>query len=247
MPRFNLVTLEAHRLPTGAYGYSAVGLEKLGASEYTVATIIVDVSGSVDGFVTDMEAALKEIVKSLRLSPRADNLLLRFVTFSDTLEEVHGYKLLDDCNPDDYDGSLVIRYSTALYDASENAIAAAVDFGQRLTDDHYLVNGAVYIITDGCDNQSRMGAADVAKALKSAHKREALESLISILIGVNINDPAVASELARFNQEAGFSQYVELKDAKKSTLAQLAGFVSKSVSSQSNALGTGGPSGQLTF
>jgi len=239
--------METHQLPTGSYGYSAVGLEKLGASEYTLAVIVCDVSGSVAGFKSEMERAIKEIVKSCRYSPRSHNLMLRLVTFSETLEESHGYKLLEDCKPEDYDGVLSIRTLTALYDAAENAVVAAIDYGRRLTEEDYLVNAAVYVITDGCDNRSTVGPGDVARALARAKKEEALESLVSILVGVNMQDRQVEQVLNEFHRNAGFTQFVSLPDATAKTLAKLAEFVSKSISSQSQALGSGGPSQPLTF
>lgn len=47
--------------------------------------------------------------------------------------------------------------------------------------------------------------------------------------------------------DAGFTQYVEVDNATDAKLAKLADFVSRSVSSQSQALGSGGPSKALTF
>jgi len=70
---------------------------------------------------------------------------------------------------------------------------------------------------------------------------------VSILIGVNITDSMVSQALNDFNTRAGFTQYVEIGNASKSTLAKLAQFVSKSISSQSQALGTGSASASLTF
>ena len=45
----------------------------------------------------------------------------------------------------------------------------------------------------------------------------------------------------------GFTQYVAIADANATTIAKLGDFVSRSISSQSQALGTGGPSQSLTF
>ena len=78
-------------------------------------------------------------------------------------------------------------------------------------------------------------------------KSEALESILSILVGVNVNDPSVSQWLKALHQNAGFTQYVELGDAKAATLAKLADFISRSISAQSQALGTGGPSQSLSF
>lgn len=231
----------------GHFGFSAVKMDDLGASEYTLVVVVEDHSGSVVDFRTDMENALKEIVNACAFSDRADNLLLRVVRFDDYSEEIHGFKLLSQCNVDDYNGVLVPGNMTALYDASVDGIESVGNFGKELQDQDFNVNAIVFVVTDGCDNRSKTTPKQVSEALKKAVKSECLESLVSILIGVNITDPTVAGELQKFNTEAGFTQYVELKDANKNTLAKLAQFVSKSISSQSQALGTGTRSSSITF
>ena len=246
MPKFGDTSeLQTHK--TGNFAFSAAKIENLGASEYTLATIVADRSGSTSGFQNDMENALKEIVKALQLSPRADNLLLRFVSFDNNLLEVHGFKLLQDCQQDDYANTLSPGGSTALFDSTLNGIEATVNYGKQLTDQDFDCNGILFVVTDGCDNCSTFGKPQVKDALAKIVSSEVLESMLSILIGVNITDTYVARELDTFNREAGFSQYVELKDADKSTLAKLAKFVSQSISSQSQALGTGAPSKSLNF
>jgi hypothetical protein len=239
--------LEQHNLPADNFGYSAARITDLGASEYTLVTIVCDVSGSVDGFRREMEKALKEIVKACRYSPRADNLMLRLLTFSNLMGEVHGFKPLPECKEDDYGGCLNTGGSTALFDATANAVSATHDYGKRLAASDFSTNAIVVVITDGMDNASAQGAVSVKKVLARAVNDEALESMVSILIGVNMAEQAVADALDKFRQEAGLTQFVALADASYKTLAKLAQFVSKSISSQSQALGTGGPSKPLTF
>ena len=60
-------------------------------------------------------------------------------------------------------------------------------------------------------------------------------------------DQTLSRILTDFSKTAGFTQYVELGNANAATLAKLADFVSRSISSQSQSLGTGGPSQSLTF
>src|SRR5829696_5087520 len=106
MPILNNASLDAVTLPNSHYGYSATRLDELGATEYTVVTIACDVSGSTAAFTFEMESALARIVQACKSSPRADNLLLRLVAFDDTLSELHGFKLLENCNVTDYGGVL---------------------------------------------------------------------------------------------------------------------------------------------
>jgi len=246
MPILNSVNMEAHRIGGSNFGFSAKRIDELGASEYTLGLVIVDVSGSVASYRTEIEAAIKEIVRSCRHNPRADNMMLRLVIFDTAVTEVHGFKPLTECNEDDYDGCAQIGGMTALYDASYSGIKSATQYGADLTKQDFDVNAAVFVITDGADNASRVTPQMVKEALDEAVTSEALESITAVLIGVNAAGP-LNQYLQRFQQEAGFTQYVCIADATAKTLARLGKFVSQSFSSQSQALGTGGPSQSLAF
>lgn len=230
-----------------SYGFSSTRIQDLGAAEYTLVTIAADVSGSVAGFERDIERAIKEVVNACRHSPRADNLMLRLVMFDQNLVEIHGFKPLMGCAPADYDGCLRIGGTTALLDASHNAVAAVAQYGKDLSDNDFDVNGIVFVITDGGDNASSMTTADVKKAFKKAIRSEALESLLSILVGVNVGSSQVGAVLAQLHKDVGFDRYLELAKADAATLAKLADFVSRSISAQSQALGTGAASVSLSF
>jgi len=118
-----------------------------------------------------------------------------------------------------------------------------------LNDADYDVNAIVFLITDGMDNESgSIDAKSVGSELTQAMMDEDLESIMSILIGVGVGNYAqVSTYLDEFKNDAGLSQYVEMKDANEKTLAKLAAFISKSVSSQSQSLGSGGCSQTLQF
>lgn len=240
--------LTDHNLQTDNFGYSAVGLDALGASEYTLVTIVIDRSGSVASFLTELTACLKAIVTSCESSPRKDNLMLRIVQFGDDIAEIHGFKLLANCKPDDYTNAIQIGGNTALFDAASNAINAMSDWGKQLNDQDYTVNAVAFVMTDGGNNAGKdVSGASVKTALKDATKDEKLESLTSILIGVNVQDPSLKDELDKFHKEAGFTQFVDVGKADAKNLARLAAFVSKSISSVSQAKATGGPSQPVTF
>jgi uncharacterized protein YegL len=250
MPKFNDENTEFQNGQTGHYGFSAVSINTLESSEYTLVTIVLDESGSTSPFRTEMESCLKEIVKACKQSPRADYLLVRLVAFAQKMSEIHGFIPLDRCDLDNYDGVCGNNGNgsmTALYDSSENAILSSLKFATDLSDQDYDVNGIVFVITDGEDNASSSGQKEVKNALQKCTNTEQMESLVSILIGVNIQSSVLSSYIDKFSADAGFSQCINLKDASVNTLAKLAEFVSRSISSQSQALGTGGPSQSLVF
>lgn len=248
MPKLD-TDMDIQHIGGSTYKFSAVRPEKLGATEYTLATVVLDRSGSVSNFRDEIEKALKASVEACGQSPRADNLLLRVVTFGDDVEEIHGFKPLPECHLDDYTGVPKIRGCTALYDATYTAIQATIQQGQTLSAADMDVNGIVIVVTDGCEyptNNSRATRKMVKDAINQAVTSEALESLRPVLVGVNVQG-TVNQQLDEFRTEAGFDQYVALSDANPKTLAKLAAFISKSISSQSQALGTGGASKALTF
>ena len=225
----------------GTFGYSAVGMGKLGGTEYTLATIVRDVSGSVQDFVNELNAATAEIVKACKHSPRHENLLVRLVDFSTQVMERHGFKLLEDCDPVEYLSGgkyeATIYDMTALYDAALDGIGAAIDFGAQLTKDDYSVNGCVYVITDGLRNCGKVtNAVAIRRALDRVKSEEAMESLIVVLIGVNVTDSSVSRHLKELERDGGFTKYLEVKDAKEGGLAKISQFVSKSISTESQKI-----------
>ena len=68
-----------------------------------------------------------------------------------------------------------------------------------------------------------------------------------VLIGVNTDTGGLNQWLETFKNDAGFQQYVAIGDATEGALAKLGGFISQSISSQSQALNSGGPSKSLSF
>ena len=179
MPVLNNTDLDQVTLPNSHYGYSATRLEDLGATEYTIATIVCDVSGSTAAFTFDMESAINKIVQACKFSPRADNLLLRLVAFDDNLSELHGFKLLENCNLVDYGGVLRSGGSTALYDAAENAIASTINYGQKLAGGDFSANAIFFVLTDGMDNASKLPARSVKDALARAARARSDRCLAS--------------------------------------------------------------------
>jgi len=249
MPKFADMNqdLEQHTIGGTHFGFSAAKIGNLGATEYTLATLVVDVSGSVGRYRQEMEGAIKTCVQACRKSDRADNLMLRVLLFDTQLQEFHGFKPLPDCNEADYDGCLPSGGMTALFDASFSAVKAMTQYGADLTKIDYAVNGALFVITDGMDNASKATCKMVAEAIEDARTSEALESIMPVLIGVNTDAGGLNQWLETFKNDAGFQQYVAIGDATEGALAKLGGFISQSISSQSQALNSGGPSKSLSF
>lgn len=245
MPNLN-DGLEAFELQTNNFGFSGERIDGLDATEYTLVTLVVDTSGSTHHLRPEIRAAVSKVVESCAKSPRKDNLMIRVCEFGTNFSEIHGFKKLNTIGKDDYASAFTGSGMTALCDAAENAVAATTAYGQTLTTNGYQVNGIVFLLTDGGENASKATESSVNDALKAAVKSEALESLITILIGINL-DSGTDTVLDTFKKKVGITQYLNIGEATPGKLAKLADFVSKSISSQSQSLGSGGPSKTLTF
>jgi uncharacterized protein YegL len=231
---------------TQAFKFSAIRIEHLGATEYTLVTIAIDVTGSTSSFAAELKRSLITAVESCKKSPRAANLLLRVILFSSSLpgglEELHGFKPLADVDPANYP-DFQPNGMTPLHDAAYSAVGAVNAYAKRLMDSDFLANGIVFVITDGEDNASVTTPTLIKAEMERGTKSEEIESLIGIVIGVN--DSSCLAALTRFASDSGM-QYISGGEATKGKLAKLAAFVSQSISSASQSLGTGGPSKNIS-
>ena len=248
MPLFDTDGADTHKTTGSGFHFSGAKLSSLGASEYTLVGIACDRSPSVAPFATEIEGCLSSSLEGCQRSPRVDNLLVRLTRFHEELDEVHGFRPLADCHLGSYPGFLKPGgRGTSLHDASTELVDSLATYGKLLSDQDYTVNGLVVILTDGMDNASKFRPKDVKAALDRARMSESLESIVTILIGINVTDPSVGQYLQRFKDEVGFQQYVEAKDASPKTFAKIAGFISRSVSSQSQSVGSKQASQPVSF
>ena len=229
------------------FKFSGTTIDQLGASEYTIATIVLDASGSVGSFKPELEKCLKTILKSCKKSPRAENLMLRLVEFNDSVREKHGFRQLDTIDEKEYDNCVNPYGGTALYDAVLSSIEAVGVYGQQLKDQEFISNAVVYVLTDGMNNSGSATAKAIKKAIDKVRKDECLESIAVILLKVGAGDPEAAIALDAFAKDAEITQFEDLttlfqKLSPEGALAKIAGFVSRSISSTSQSLANGSAS-----
>lgn len=239
--------MDTHAIKGTHYGFSAIRIDDLGATEYTLVAIAADCSASVTGFAREIERCIGEVVRSCAHSPRADNLLVRTTIFDNQVDELHGFSPLPALSPKRYDKAVRSGGSTALFDAGQNAVASITQYAATLGNADFDCNGIVFVITDGMDNASHARADDLRAALAAATQTDALESMVSVLIGVGVGHDSISTYLQAVRKDVGFDRYIELRKADASTLAKLAAFVSQSIASQSQALGTGKSSRVVGF
>lgn len=245
MPRLTDPTMEQVNTSSN-YGFSAVKIDALGATEYTLVTVVVDTSSSLWGYDRDLEAMIKASVESCKKSPRSENLLVRLVSFNQDEKEEHGFKLLKTIQLSDYDNTIQTNGSTALFDATFHAIEATADYGKILEKQDFFTNAIVFVITDGDDNNSTFGPNQIKQQLDDVRRSEDLESIAVVLVGMS-GESYVQKYLDDFKNDADLDLYIDMGEVTPTKLAKLAGYLSKSISSTSQALGSGGPSKSLSF
>ena len=214
------------------YHFSAVKIDDLGAAEYTLVTMAVDVSSSVSAFKDELEKCLATVIDACQKSPRSENIMVRLLSFNSRLNEIHGFKPLSSVDINEYQGVLYPSGMTALCDAVQSSVEATQNYGKTLVDQDYQVNGIIYVITDGQDNVSVATENTVRKAIET----EALDDLTVVLIGVNTTDPQY---LDGFKSNCNINQYIDIGNASPSNLAKLGRMISQSISSTSTSLAQG--------
>lgn len=235
----------------GGFGYTSIALDKLGASEYTVVSIVVDKTTSVAPFKDLLEDMVQQSLEACKQSPRALNLLARTTAFSagwDTgidIEELHGFTLLNSIDLTQFRGTIEPRGSTPLYEAVYEALDTTYDYAKTLYDQEYICNAIMFIITDGEDNASSKRPSDIKELKEKIRRKEHLESVNIVLIGVNDTEDDLKQYLEDFKRDADLDQYESAGKATKNSLAKVAGFISQSVSATSNQVGSGAPSQPL--
>jgi hypothetical protein len=172
---------------------------------------------------------------------------MRVVGFNSDVTEIHGYKELRNISDADYKGAIKPAGLTALYEATQEALEATQSYGEQLIGLDYTCNAVLFIITDGANNIHKVASPAMIKStLAKIKKDEKLDSVNVILVAAS-DDPDVVKNCEDLVKEAGLNQFVEMGKATKDNLAKFAQFASASVSSTSQALGTGGTSKPITF
>lgn len=247
MPRIGQENgFESHQIGGSNFSFGGARIENLGATEYTLTVTAIDVTGSTAPFASELREMLVTSIKADKASPRSENLLARVTTFSTAVggvREIHGFKQLSEINPSDYP-EMDPHGFTPLYDAVYEAVGSAGEQGRLLAENDFFANAIVFIVTDGMDNESTTTPAMIKEMVRRIREDEHLESILTILIGLNTE--RCRDFLEAFQREADIDHFIDVGEVTPGKLAKLAGFRSRSVSSQSQALGTGGPSEKIS-
>jgi len=239
----------------GGFEYTNTAIDKLDSTTYTLGTLVIDVTGSLCGWEDELKMIATRIVEKLKGEDTAKNILWRVIIFSSSIgvRELHGFRLLQDIDPVRDYPELICGGMTNLFDATGSAIEATLVEGRRLYDEELDVNAITVLLTDGDENDSRKikTAAEIKEKTDAAIRGEQVESYRTILVGVNTGDKTswathVTKKLNDFKDEAGLTEYIDMKDFDEKAIKKIILQVSSITSDTSKQLGSGGPS-QMTF
>ena len=239
----------------GTFNFSAKKIDKLGALQYTVVSIAIDVSGSVRSFARQLNECLKAIISACKDNQRSEFIVVRVIQFSTEIEEIHGFVELGDINVDDYP-LFDPNGFTCLFDATYDVVGSTIEYSRQMVERGYDVNGAVYVITDGGENpggghRTIASPQMIKDKVDESLRKEDIESIITTVIG--LHDPSdswsqeVERDLKYLVDNAGMTKFINAGEATAENLAKLAEWVSASVSSQSDQVGSNAPSQVLDF
>jgi len=253
----------------GQFVFTAVRPDTLGEPEYTIVNILTDMSGSVSGFADQLLEMEKQIIKDAQNPEKGygRRLIVRLNRFNSqnnngNQSEVYGFKEVKDVDID-ADHQVFDPYgATPLLDTHFDGVNSVLEYCKELYRNDYQTNGLTVLITDGLENSSHRATIEKVKELNDlAVTSEMLDSLKTIVIGINTSTPVrygetsfpfntgdtIGDVLQWYSDQFVNCQYVDAGDIKEGTIGKIAGFISQSISSTSQALGTGSPSQNLTF
>lgn len=153
----------------GCVGLSA---DDLDASDATLVSIVLDMSGSMAPHRKAVVDAFNTMQKALGGAKAASAILATAWTFNDAIGLLSGFEPIAQkpaltqtvYRPDG---------GTALYDAILAAMTGLVSYGQALADSGVPTKRVLFVLSDGDDNMSKASATKVASAAQALVREEA--------------------------------------------------------------------------
>lgn len=154
--------------------------------DYTHLQFVVDRSGSMVTIASDMEGAVRQLLKDQRELP--GKLTVGFVRFDDEVEEMTTFADAEDVDP-----TLSPRNRTALYDAMGTTINKLGDRLAGLPEDVRPGKVLFVIVTDGLENASRDFTAAEVKTMVERQTNEFAWEFV--YLGANQDAVMVAKDM----------------------------------------------------
>jgi len=192
---------------------------------------VVDVSGSVSKYVSELNSGLNEFVERMQKSHVADKVFVSVVIFNHKIEVLTGYQPIDQVQT--FDFGKYIDGTTALYGGTRVALENALNYREGLENAGVNCKTLVFVMTDGGDNEPRKGSASDVKSIidNLLQEERNFASFETMLFGIN------KSEEIEFNNAAaamGIKNVVTI-DNTADEIKKMINFISSSVSGASGS------------
>jgi uncharacterized protein YegL len=201
------------------------------------AVFAIDVSGSVSGYVDELNDGINEFVTEMQKSHVADKIFTSIVKFNSNVEVETGFQPIKNLsNNIDFEPS--IGGMTALFEGTNVALTNALDYREGLENAGVNCKTLLFVITDGHDNVSNCTPADVKKKIDDLMMEERnFASFEAILFGIGMSNKTKFEEAAK---DMGIKHVATISDSAQDIRKMIA-FISSSVSQSSgsgNAIST---------
>lgn len=198
--------------------------ENIQVSETINVTFVIDKSGSVSGYVDDLNNILNEFLHELQRSHVSDRVMLSVVEFNENIDVKSAFHPIADVK----DFNVQPYGLTNLYGATLAALENAVAYKEEQENNGLTSKSLVFIITDGLDNVHATDASNIAKKLRDIYTNEMNSFSFSVIMfGLgNEADFDTARNAMGIKPEMLAKLGTSAKELRK-----MVGFISSSVSS----------------
>lgn len=203
------------------------------------AVFVIDVSGSVGGYVNELNKGINEFTQRMQKSHVAEKLFVSIVEFGSRAEIMSGFQPISQIPTLDFTPSVNGKLGglTALYDGTKMGLENALNYREGLENAGVNCKTLLFVITDGEDNNSNHRASDVKDIITKLMTDERnIASFESILFGVG-KGAGMETYFKSAAVDMGISpdgtQYVATIDNTADDIKKMIAFISSSVSSGS--------------
>lgn len=221
--------------PVTMMGATGAAIDDLAGDEVTLFGVVIDATGSMSPYRTDVIAGYNDMLQALRDSKAADSILMSTILFNTSSTLRHGYLSLQDV-PNLDQNSYNPDSATALYDATLDAFTGIVAYGQQLRNGGIRTKCVIVVISDGEDNASRHATEAGVRTVALDLQNQEIYQLAFVYFG---NNGQVVAQQMGFPANNVFNT-----TASPSEIRRALGTVSKSVIRASQTT-IGGQSGSF--
>jgi len=210
------------------YNFGNFNPEDVEVEDTINAVFAIDVSGSVGGYVNELNKGMNEFVQRMQKSHVSEKLFVSIVEFESNVKVRSGFQPISQVPSIDFSKS--IGGMTALYEGTKVALTNALDYRNGLESAGVNCKTLLFVITDGYDNASKCRPSDVKDIITNLLKEERnFSSFEAILFGIGQGMDGYFKQAA---EDMGIKNVATIADS-ADDIKKMINFISSSVSSAS--------------